>query len=77
MQSSPSLPGKVTLGGHRALQSEVSGKTADLEMRQLHTTVETDKNDRHILVASSKLEFERDGTTLETIAQSFQEVPAE
>lgn len=73
MQSSPSLPGKVTLGGHRTLQYEVSGKIADLEMLQLRTTIEIDKNDRHILVASCKPEFERDDTTLETIAQSFQE----
>jgi hypothetical protein len=68
-------PTEVTVNGHRALQYEVRGDFSGLQMVQLHTTVETPNNYHHILVAASTSEFDRERSALETIVQSFQELP--
>jgi hypothetical protein len=67
-------PKNLTINGNSALQYEILGKSGNLDIAYLHTTIETANNYHQMIAYTSQAEFSKNRSEMEEVINSFQEV---
>ena len=69
--SSASASEEVTIDGHSALQDELRGTQAGINVVFLHTTVEDDENFQQILAWTTKSRWDQEKDELQEVTGTF------